>query len=128
MNHPQNKGDSFSDVDQDALQRCMEMARHEPGRAEQLDSMLRDGRPWSEVADLENAPECRSIKRVSSMVRGDTGLSFGASAGQRFTDCQLNSTTVWEFDIPQDDWPAPLKHILCANRKTPRKIRGTPHR
>ena len=36
-------------IDRDALTRAMEMARRDPGRAWQLDSMLED-RSWEEVA------------------------------------------------------------------------------
>jgi hypothetical protein len=41
------------DINQDALERAMEMARNEsPSRRQQLDSMLKDGQPWKEVAWL----------------------------------------------------------------------------
>ena len=38
-------------VDREALKRAMEQASREPGRAEQLDSMLTE-RPWEEVAEF----------------------------------------------------------------------------
>ena len=41
--------DDLDRIDQAALELAMEMARQEPGRDEQLDSMLED-RPWVDVA------------------------------------------------------------------------------
>jgi hypothetical protein len=39
----------LSDDDMDALRKCMEIAKRDPLRVEQLESMLED-RPWIEVA------------------------------------------------------------------------------
>jgi hypothetical protein len=38
-------------ADRDALERAMEIARHDPGRAEQLRAMLED-EEWTEVAEF----------------------------------------------------------------------------
>ena len=41
----------LDDADRDALERAMEIARHDPLRAEQLQSMLAD-EPWVDVASF----------------------------------------------------------------------------
>src|SRR5262245_4461299 len=41
----------LNQTDRDALERCMEIAQRDPGRADQLQSKLRD-EPWHEVAEF----------------------------------------------------------------------------
>ena len=43
--------DDLDAVDREALERCMEIARRDPSRAEQLDSKLQD-EEWAEVAEF----------------------------------------------------------------------------
>lgn len=43
--------DHLDALDRDALKRCMEIAKREPGRTEQLESKLKD-EPWLEVAEF----------------------------------------------------------------------------
>jgi hypothetical protein len=59
-----------------------------------------------------------SIYYRSTLVWDNTDLlQRRARAGQRFSSFQLQSATVWEFDITPDKWSAPFKHILRAIRK-----------
>jgi hypothetical protein len=41
----------MDEIDKDALTRAIELARAEPDRAQQIESMLKD-RPWEEVAQF----------------------------------------------------------------------------
>lgn len=51
----------LSQADRDALERCRELAQRDPGRAAQLQSMLRD-RDWEEVADFAcYVCQCRAL-------------------------------------------------------------------
>ena len=61
MTDDTDDADDLHPVDADALRRCLEIARREPGRREQLDSFLNGepfipARPWIEVATF--AAQC----------------------------------------------------------------------
>src|SRR5262245_59575200 len=44
--------ENLSPVDREALERCMEIAQRDPGRAEQLQGLLDLGWSWDLVADM----------------------------------------------------------------------------
>jgi hypothetical protein len=44
--------DNLDDDDRRALERCIEIAKRRPSRAEQLEGKLQQGDPWIEVAEL----------------------------------------------------------------------------
>jgi hypothetical protein len=56
------RANSLPRIDRAALELAMELAREDAGLAEQVESMLSDGRPWERVAT--HATECQQERNL----------------------------------------------------------------
>jgi hypothetical protein len=100
--------ENLSPVDRDALERCMEIVRRDPERAEQFDGMLSSGWPWELAADM--ASHCCQVRALSL----------------RPWQCSPSSADENDPDEPDKDAQKLLRQMLRAglSRFEPDPMRG----
>ena len=115
--------DDLDAVDREALERCMEIARRDPSRAEQLDSKLQD-EEWAEVASFAaygcqmdslglrpwQSPPCHIDEDADEPESSDRESNSAARKLLR----QMLAAGVSRYD------PDPLKALAVAKRRSSR--------
>jgi hypothetical protein len=104
----------LNQTDRDALERCMQIARRDPSRAQQLQSMLQDA-PWNEVAEFA-AHVCQYRALHLKPWQSPPCIVDEADPDEDDRDAQALLRQMLAAGVSRFA-PAPLEALRCKGRK-----------